>query len=77
MFQKYYRNILIKICKGEIQSNTHYNQYIVKVICGYGHGRVDKNYDGLKEKFYHYLKENQYDFIYLFEHGAFLIRAQF
>ncbi|CDW82756.1 UNKNOWN [Stylonychia lemnae] len=77
LFQKYYRKILLKLEKNELLSNASQGFFIVKVICGYGHGRSKNSKDGLKEKFYEYLKDNLYDFAYLTEHGSFLIRAQY
>ncbi|CDW82407.1 UNKNOWN [Stylonychia lemnae] len=75
-FQKYYRQILMKLHKEELKSNDLQGGYVVKLICGYGNGRKNQNHNGLKEKFLEYLSINYYDFVYLVDHGTFLIRAQ-
>lgn len=59
---------------GKIKCNSHLTDvHIVKVLCGYGHGR-EGDYEGLKEKFLIYFTDNLYDFAYVEEDGVFLLR---
>ena len=71
---EYLTHIRCELLMDKIKCNSHFkNVHIVKVLCGFGHGR-EGNYEGLKEKFLIYFKENLYDFAYVEKDGVFLLR---
>ena len=77
-FEEHYLRIILGLKQGKMKCNTKFERsHIIKVICGFGHGRVDPNKKGLKEAFLMYFTERNFNFGFLPQLGIFIIKAEY